>query len=321
MTLGLRFVISFVLILASAWAGYLARTRAGLREELARPVMTVVAVFGYPLVALMAIWGTPLQWADAWLPVLGGLQATLMALIALRFGRKLFPDRAERGVVGLCCTIGNHGVTMAGFAVYLLFGREGLGINTVYALYTFFAIVLLSYTIAQRHSPDTARISTWRLMVGNLLHWRATGLYACVAAILLTVCGVPSPPQIGTWYLLDIVIYLLIAAAYFAIGLRLHLPHLVEMRKAVLYVLGIRHALGLLLGVALAGITYLTPWPLEGLSLKVLLVQSSVPVGIMCVAVANMFHIKPREAAAILVVGSVGYLVLGMPLLLWLFGA
>ena len=131
--------------------------------------------------------------------------------------------------------------------------------------------------------------------------------------------SVPAPVQIETWHVLDVSIYLLIAAAYFAIGLRLHLPHLLQLWKAVLCVIGVRHVIGLLLGFALAGLTMLTPWPLQGLSLKVFLVQASVPVGIMCVAVANMFHIKPREAAAILVVGSVLYLAIGMPLLLWLF--
>ena len=92
---------------------------------------------GRALVGFMAIWGAPLQWSDAWLPLLGALQATLMALIALKLGARLFPDGPERGLVGICSGIGNHGVTMAGFAVYLLFGAAGLGINTIYAIYTF----------------------------------------------------------------------------------------------------------------------------------------------------------------------------------------
>ncbi len=316
----LRFILSIGLILASAVSGYLARRRGWAREPLAKPIMTLVTVVGYPLVGFMAIWGAPLQWSDAWLPLIGALQATLMALIALGLGARLFPDRTERGLVGICCGIGNHGVTMAGFAVYLLFGAAGLGINTVYAIYTFFALVLLSYTVAQHFSPDIPSRSLLRLMTGNLLHWRAAGLYACLAAILLTALRVPAPARIHTWHLLDISIYLLIIGSYFAIGLRLHLAHVLRFKRAILCVIGIRHAIGLLIGLGLAGLIRLTPWPLDNRSLNVLLLQSSVPVGVMGVAVANMFHIKPNEAAVIFVVSSLAYLLIGIPLLLVIFG-
>ncbi|MBL7075844.1 MAG: hypothetical protein ISS31_00090 [Kiritimatiellae bacterium] len=315
----LRFFLSIGLIVVSAVAGYLARQRTWVSESAATPIMTVVTVVAYPLVGLMAIWGAPLQWSDAWLPLLGGTQATLMALIALGIGRRLFPDRAERGMVGISSGIGNHGVTMAGFAVYLLFGADGLGISTVYAIYTFFALVLLSYTIAQRFAPGTEQRSLLRLMATNLLHWRATGLYSCIAAILLTCGGVPAPRQIHTWHLLDSCVYILIVLSYFAIGLRLHLPHIARVKRGILCVIGVRHGIGLLLGFTLVGITWLSPWPLRDLSLKVFLLQSSVPMGVMGVAVANMFHLKPGEASAIFVVSSLVYLILGLPLLLWIF--
>lgn len=312
--------MSIGLIVVGAVAGYLASNRGLVRESAAKPIMTVVTVVGYPLVGLMAIWGAPLQWSDGWLPLLGGVQATLLALIALAIGRKWFPDREERGLVGFSSGIGNHGVTMAGFAVYLLFGADGLGISTVYAIYTFFALVLLSYTIAQRHSSTERPRSLFRLMVGNLLHWRAMGLYTCTAAIVLTGLRVPAPPQFYTWHLLDICIYPLIIMSYFAIGLRLHLSHIFEFKRAILCVIAVRHGVGLLLGMTLAALIGLTPWPLQDLSLNVVLLQSSVPVGVMGVAVANMFHIKPNEAAAIFVVSSVAYLIIGLPLLLWIFG-
>jgi hypothetical protein len=43
-------------------------------------------------------------------------------------------------------------------------------------------------------------------------------------------------------------------------------------------------------------------------------------MGVMTIAVANMFRLKPREASAIFVATSLVYLVLGLPLLLYLFG-
>lgn len=315
-----RFFLSIGLILVSAVAGYMARRRAWAPAWAAKPLMTVVTVVGYPSVGFMAIWGAPIHWNDIWLPLLGGLQATLMALCALGVGVILFPNRVERGLVGISCTVGNHGVTMAGFAIYLLFGVEGLGLSTVYAIYTFFALVLLLYTIAQRYARASPQQSILHLMSRNLVHWRATGLYTCLLAILLTGLRIPPPAQIETWHLLDTAIYVLIAVSYFAIGMGLRLSNILKVRRAIFYVMGIRHGVGLLLGLTLAGLTQLTPWPLQGLSREVFLLQSSVPMGVMGIAVANMFELKPGEASAIFVTTSLAYLVIGLPVLSWIFG-
>jgi hypothetical protein len=43
-------------------------------------------------------------------------------------------------------------------------------------------------------------------------------------------------------------------------------------------------------------------------------------MGVMGVAVANMFHLKPGEASAIFVTTSLAYLLIGLPLLLLIFG-
>ncbi|MCK5528201.1 MAG: hypothetical protein KAI74_00845 [Kiritimatiellae bacterium] len=320
MSVELRFAFSLGLIFLSTFLGYFMRKRKLLPEAAAGRIMTLVAVVGYPVVGFMAIWQISLQWTDMWLPFLGMVQATITALFALWVGRKIFPDYAERGLVGISCGIGNHGVTMAGFVVYLLFGDEGLGLNIIYAMYTFFALVLLSYTIAQVYAENVQRKPIMRLMLENLVHWRAVGLYACLGAILLTSFNVPAPEAIKAFHLLDISIYAVIAFAYFSIGLRLHLPHILELKKAIFSVLFIRHIVSLAVGCLLLGVTFLTPWPLHGLALKVFIIQSSVSVGVMGVAVANMFDLKPEEASAIFVVSSLVYLLGGIPLVLWLFG-
>lgn len=320
LTVEQHFVFSTGLIVMSTAAGYLARRRGWLRETSAGILMTIVSVAGYPSIGLLSIWQTSLTPSALWLPMLGGIQATLMALLALAIGRRIFSDRAEMGLVGFSSGIGNHGVTMAGFVIYLLFGKTGLGLSAVYEIYTLFAFVLLSYTIAQSYSSGTQGSSIGKLMVGNLLNWRAAGLYICLAAIALTICGVPVPDAINRWRVLDILIHAVIILAYFSIGLRLHFTRMSGIGKAVAVVLAIRHMAGPVIGLALAGITMLTPLPLTGMALKVFLIQSSVSVGVMGVAVANMFHVKPQEASALFIVSSAFYLVIGVPLILLVFG-
>ncbi len=320
MSVELRFALSLGLIFLSTFLGYFSRKQSWLPETFAGRVMTMVAVVGYPVVGFMAIWQTTLEWSNVWLPILGGLQATITALLALWLAKKLFSDRAEQGIIGISCGIGNHGVTMAGFVVYLLFGDRGLGLNLIYAMYTFFALVLLSYTIAQSYADNVERKPVLQLMLNNLLHWRAMGLYACIGAIFLTGFNVPVPVSIKHFHLLDISIYTVIALAYFSIGLRLHLSHIREMKKAIISVLAIRHIAGLFIGLLLVAIMYFTPWPLTGLPLKIFIIQSSVSAGVLGVATANMFSLKPEEASAIFVVSSLVYLIIGIPIVMLIFG-
>ena len=88
----------------------------------------------------------------------------------------------------------------------------------------------------------------------------------------------------------------------------------------ILSVLTVRHAGGLALGWCLYGLTLLTPWPLEDLPRLVFLIQSSVPMGVANVAVANMFNLHPSKASALFAVSSGAYLAVGLPVILLLFG-
>lgn len=319
MSLEYRLILSLALIACGTSAGYLSRRRGWLPETAADRMMTAVAVAGYPSIGFLAIWQTTLTLSALWLPTLAAVQTTLMALTALALGRRLFPDRAERGLVGLSCGMGNHGVTMAGFVIYLLFGETGLGLSMVYGLYTFFSLVLLSYTVAQAHSAASPRRTIGRLMLDNLLHWRSAGLYACLAAIVLTAGDVPVPDSIARWHIMDILIFGVIGTAYFAIGFRLHFSKLRGMGRAIIVTLAVRHIIGPLIGVALVAITLLTPWPLTDLALKIFLIQSSVSMAVTAVAVSAMFRIRAKEASALFIVSSAFYIVVGVPLVLLIF--
>ena len=61
----MKFILTIGLIAAATAAGYLSRRFGLLREGLARPIMTVMMVAGYPLVGFLTIWKIRLQPSDA----------------------------------------------------------------------------------------------------------------------------------------------------------------------------------------------------------------------------------------------------------------
>ena len=82
-----------------------------------------------------------------------------------------------------------------------------------------------------------------------------------------------------------------------------------------------RFLAGAAVGLGLLALTALTPWPLRWgtLPVNVCLIESFVPMAVTVVAIANMFHLKPREASLLFVANTLMYLVLVMPFVMWAF--
>ncbi|MBN1553613.1 MAG: hypothetical protein JXA11_02625 [Phycisphaerae bacterium] len=320
MAVQLKFAVTVGVIILSTLAGYLFRRRGLLAETAARPIMTVVTLAGYPVVGFLAIWEIHLHPADAWLPVLGFIQAGILAVVALMLARAVKLAPLDRGLFSLSCTGGNHGITMAGFVIFLLYGEEGLGHSTVLAMYTFLGLVLVMYPIGKHYTPDAVKRPLLRLLTSSLFDYRSIGLFTCGAALVLNLWGVKRPVIVSDWNLVEIWVYALIVAAYVSIGLRLHMGDVWRLGRMIVSVLAVRHLLAPLLGVSLLLLTRLTPWPMRDQIANIFLIQSSVSVAVMCPIVANMFHIRPREASVIFVVSSAFYLAVLLPLVCWIFG-
>ncbi len=311
----IKLVFSVALVLAAMTAGWTVRHRRLLPESAARSIMTVVAVFGYPSVGFLSIWATQLRATDVWLPALGATHMIAMTVLGLLVGRLFASASPERGLFGLACGVGNLGSTMGGFVVYILYGEQGLGLAGILTLMFVPMVVLWTYPIARHFSPDVSRLPLAKLYATSLINWRSMGLLIVGSGVVLSSTGVPRPEWITSLHIVDLAVFSLIAAAYFAIGLRLHMRDWRHLKRLIAGLSVMRFAGGLAVAAGLVGITHLTAWPIEWQSLrgKVFLIEGFVPTAVSVVAVANMFHLQPRKASALFVANTVLYLLLVLP--------
>jgi len=316
-----KFILTVGLIVFSTAAGHFMRTRRLLGEQVAKYLMTAVAVLGYPLVGLLSIWKIDPRGTDIWLPVLGAAQIGLMAAAGLAVGRLLSRDRSETGLFAIASAIGNTGFTMGGFIIYLLYGEDGLGLVSIYGIMWMPMIVTVLYPIARSFSDRSPAGPLGRLIVRSIFDWRSVGLLGAAAGIVLSVSGPPRPQAISDYRIVDILMFSMAALAYFSIGLRLHLSYLRRLGRTIVSLAAVRFGLGALMGLALVSFTLLTPWPLAGLKRNVVLIEAFVPTAVTCVAVANMFALKPRHASMLFVANTAMYLALVLPCVLLIFGA
>ncbi|MHC4984010.1 MAG: AEC family transporter [Planctomycetota bacterium] len=316
----LKVIIPLLLTAPPLAVGYLAQRRGWASEILAQRLMTAVVVVGYPLGGFFSIWGMELHVEDLWLPTLGALQVGLMAAAGTAIGRAIAADKAETGLISIASALGNTGFTMGGLVLYLLHGKQGLGLVAIYCLMWMPAIVLVTYPIARHYAPNQPRRPLWRLIVRSIFDWRSVGLPISLAAIWLSMRGVMPPEAFLRFRVVDIIIFLVAITAFFSIGLRLRLKEAGAVKKLIATVTAARFGLGLAVGWSLASATLLTPWALRGIARDVFVVEAFVPTAVTTVGVANMFNLRPRAASAVFVVNTLVYLVAVLPVVIWIFG-
>ena len=315
-----KLTILLSLTVLPASVGYATRRLGLASEELGRRLMTFVLVFGASSVGFLSIWSVRIEARQIWLPALAAVHVVTLVVVGLLLGRLLLRDRAERGLFGLACGMGNTGHTMGGFVVFLLYGVDGLALSSIYGLMWMPVIVLLVYPIARHFAMHEPPESLGTLMLRCLLHWRSLPLPMAATAIVLSICRVPRPRIVAEWYILNVLVYTMTSLAYFSIGLRLHLTSVGYLKKQILCLLAMRFVVAAALALLLLGLTRLTPWPLMGLARDVFIILSFCPVAVTVVGVANMFTLKARHASVLFVATTATYLIVVLPLVLWLFG-
>lgn len=313
-----KFLLTVAVVLVGTLAGYGARRSGLLTERVGERLMTLVAVFGYPLVGFLSVWGTALRPADLALPVLACVHVLAMTWAALALSGLVSRDRRERGMLAVLGGMGNNGFTMGAFILYLLRGEKALGLANVYFLLILPLMVLVIYPLARRYAAREPALPLGRLMLRNLLDWRSVGLPITLAAVALSLGGVPRPDWIGRWRVVDGLVFGVTPAAFFAIGLRLRLARVAPLWRQSLWLAGVRFAGGLAAGLALVCLVRWTPWRLEGLRWTVFMVQAFVPTSVSSVAVANMFDLQPGEATVLFVTNTALYVASVLPpLFVW----
>jgi predicted permease len=315
-----KFVITAAAVVLTTAAGYLGRRLGWVKERVGEAIMTFVGAFGYATVGFLSVWGTPLHASDAVLPLMAVAHVVIMTGISLALAGFVTHDRGERGLFAVAGGVGNNGFTMGAFVLYLLYGETGMGLGNLYCLLFAPTAVLFIFPVARHFASKQRQGSLASLLVRNLFDWRSIGLPLVVVAIVLSALGVPRPPQIATWHVMDALVFTITPLAFFGIGLRLHIAHVLTLWRMLVGLAIVRFGIAAAVGVALSWLTWLTPWPLHGLRWNVNVVESFVPTAVTMVAVANMFSLRPREASALFVVNTVMYLVLVLPVVFWIFG-
>ncbi|MEX0654133.1 MAG: hypothetical protein WD534_00035 [Phycisphaeraceae bacterium] len=334
-----QFVVFCLFSVLCLAGGYALRRKGVVHEDASRPVHFFTVSIIWSAVGLLSLWKLPPAVENLWLLLLEPLLVVVPALLAVPIGWLIGCTPRQIGVLAVAAGVGNLGFTLGGYLCYTLLSDPALldGGRTdatpqqvgdaalAYAIaqvtiMSTVAIVML-YPIARHFGDiDSTGESLLTLIRRSLVDWRALPALTAVVGAVFAYTHVPYPAVFDRIHLIDILFYLGALGGYAGIGLRLHLggPWRGVRQHVALAVL--KFAIIPLVTLGLLALATLTPWSPPPLMRSVMLVEAFVPTAIQTVIIANLFHLDPRWASRLWLVNTLAFLVLPLPVMLWVLG-
>ncbi len=315
----IKFIVMLCVIVVSSIAGYVARRQGWVSETASRPIHLVTMIGGYPIVSVLPVWILPLRIDDVWLPAQCVLLTLSCFAVGLLVGRLHRLSRPDLGVFSYAAAHSNIGFTMGGFICFCLGGEQALA----YCLIYIFAWSVLMFggffPLAEAFAGRGVRISVG-LVLRNLFDIRCLTLLGTLVGLTLNLSGVPRPDVVDRSHIVDILVVLTTAAMFFVIGLTLHVHRIAESKKLHASLALTKFVLSPLLAISWIAVGELLGLRLVGLQREVLIIQSTTPMALFVTVVANLYRLNVQLATAMFVVNTAMFLVVVLPVLVFVFG-
>ncbi len=309
--------------LASLCAGYTARRRGWVNEDVSRAIHFHTIVWVWSTVLLLSLWRLPPEATNLWLALIQPVMMAVGAYGMIPVAKLLGCKGKQIGVMAIAGGLGNNGFTLGSYLCYSLLkpAEEALAYGLTFVFLTTVSVVPLIFPLARRYGDGDGSDEPFaKLVVRSYLDLRALPMYASLVGIALAVWAVPYPTKVSQWGIVDVLMYVGAFGGYFGIGLRLRLGDSAAYIKQHTTLAMVKFiVLPCVAGVLLWAVC-LTPWPLGDLAQRVVWVQSTVPAAIITVMLANLFHLDVRMASVLWVWNTLVFVLVVLPVLFWMWG-
>lgn len=316
----LQFLVFLFVGAAALAAGNLCRRHNLVREELSRPISFHTVVWLWSLVSVISVWKLPMRAENWWMLLIQPVVMMAACFAMIPVARLLKLSRDHTGVLALSASQGNLGFTLGGYLCYCLLspGDIALAYAITYVSIMQAAAVVLIFPVARWFGPrqdDDEPLG--QLIFKSLFELRGMPFYATMLGLTLALTQVPFPAPIETWHLREILFYLGAIGAYFGIGLRLRVgltESLACWREQVALFIA-KFVFIPIVTILLLLFMRSTPWTIEPLGQKVILVEAFMPAAMAAVLYANLFHLDARRASVLWFWNTVAFAVIVLPIL------
>jgi predicted permease len=267
--------------------GYLLKLFRVLRQEHGDVLMKVVFYLSLPSLVILSLTRVELSGEFALLPLISFSVIMVQFAVSYFTGRLMKLDRRTHGVLLIGTMIMNIGFAFP--FIIAAYGDEGLALMSMFDLSNAVLAFTLVYYLACRYGEQG---SSPRLLFRKFLF--NPPIWALTAGIILNLSDTLIPPMPARLFqvLGDLTVPLLMIALGVFFNLRLIKPGPVFAGILIRMVLGF-----------LIGLTFCHFLGLEGLSMTIVLIGSSAPVGFNSIIFASMEKLDKEYAASMVSFG------------------
>lgn len=335
----------FALVIISALSilgGFLSRERGWLHEDFSRKVHWVTIVILWSSAGFFALWNLAPDPANLWVLAIEPLLVIVPAFLIIPLAKAIKLKRNQVGVLALAAGLRNSGFALGAFLAYAILpagellrqqsGPDGiltpqkadklsisaLAYGLLIVMTMSMAVVIFLFPMVQHFASDEAdKQPIGRIIYKSFVDWKAMLFYSSAAGIALAYSPVDCPQIVHDWYILKVLIFVGSAAAYFGIGMRLHLdqirPHIKShaILGTVKFIATPLLTIGLLMIARNLGTT-----PPPAMLDQTFILIAFMPTAIQTVIVANLFHLDARMAGSVWIVNTLIFLCLVLPVIL-----
>jgi predicted permease len=314
----LRLAGMFTVLIGGLVAGYLASSRFGVPEHLAKKIMTAVLVSFNWLIALLVIWRMQLSRQLIWLPIVGLCLMLISTALSAGLFHPLKLDRRSRLTLILAGGLSNRGYTGGAFVCYALFGADALALANIYLIFCLpaaYLVFLPFLKVRELRIKD----SNAGFRLNQMLDPRCLVIPAIVIAIILNLTNVKTPDFVLKFHIIDVFVYTASSLLFFAIGLQVKLSRLKNYINLYFPLAAVKFILTPAAAFLIIWLLTLTGRNLDSLVEKVIIVLSATPSAVLMVTMSNVFDLDGPLASALWVVTTAAFAAIVVPILFFVF--
>lgn len=311
-----EFLIVSALVYGFLFIGWGARKFRPALQKHSKRLSRLTLLFLETPAIIMVYWGleTARLLSHIRLPIIAVSVFSISGAAGYAVARLYRLNRSRTGVFTVTSMFSNVGMTLGGFLCLLYLGDNGLELSQIYMLAAvpyFFTVVLLT---ARFFSPAKER-GFWKALKTNFQDpISLVPLGAILVGLLLAALGAPFPSALE--WPRRIVIYATVAAFSASFGLNMYIRQMVMDAARLLGMLPVKFILapaaGFLVTLALGYSLKSDP-----LAVKVVIIQSTMPVAIWSVLACKLFDLDDNYAIALWILTTLCVIFL-LPLYSWI---
>lgn len=254
-----------------------------LKEPFAKRLTKFIITFISPAILAISFWGIDFsELKILTLPLIGLAVSLMCALPAYIFALRLRFDPQKTGVFIVASMFSNVGYPLGAFLCFVLFGEAGFGLAIMYCLYWSGLFYTLGFYFASRYG----RVGNGAFQPAEDL--KLFPILGIVIGVLLNILNITRHPMMSN--INSILIPISTAGFLFSAGLTLRFSKVRSFFRPCLAMSAIKFLYAPLVGFMLSMLLGYNDF-MQGLPLKVVLIESSMPVALSIMVLPQIFKL------------------------------